>query len=147
MMNKICPRCRTVYKYNADGCPNGCNKKLKSESDKIYDKRQRKNHEFYNSKAWKRLRESCKSKYSNICIWTMYKHNRIIEGRTAHHIIPIEVDMGLALNGNNLLFVSDEAHREIHMLYKLGTKENFKKINSAILKEIQQYIKRWEKEK
>lgn len=142
-MNRICPRCRTVYKYNADGCPNGCSKKIKRESDKLYDKTKRKNKEFYGSKEWKFLREACRKKYSNICIWTLYKHKKIVKGKIAHHIVPVEVNQELALKLENLIFVSDSAHREIHKNMMCG-KEDFELLNAKILELIRKYKFKWE---
>lgn len=146
MMNKICPRCKTVYKYNQDGCPNGCAKKLRAESNKTYDKDQRANNKFYDSKEWKKLRELCKNKFINICIWSYYKHNKLVRGRVAHHIIPITVNKELSLKLSNLLFVSDEAHAEIHKLYIEATGKDFIEANKSILEDIYKYIKRWDKE-
>lgn len=138
-MNRICPRCRTVYKYNADGCPNGCSKKIKRESDKLYDKTKRKNKEFYGSKEWKRLRIACKNKFDGICIWSFFKYNRLVKGKIAHHIVMVAEDKGLALNLNNLIFVSDKAHREIHTRY------NISGFNKRIHKELFYLVDRWEK--
>lgn len=85
---------------------------IRREANKIYDKCQRKNQDFYSSKEWKRLRETCKNKFSGLCIC---KHKRIIKGRIAHHIIPVDVDKDLSLKVYNLIFVSDEVHAEIHI--------------------------------
>lgn len=142
-MNRICPRCRTVYSYSLGECPRGCNKKSRRESNKVYDKCQRKNQDFYSSKEWKRLREACKNKFSGLCIWTLYKHKRIVKGRIAHHIIPVDVDKDLSLKLYNLIFVSDEAHAEIHMKYSEAPKDYFKDVNEEILKEIYDCLDQW----
>lgn len=142
-MNRICPRCKTVYSYASKECPNGCNKKARKEANEIYDKTQRKNQDFYSSKEWKRLREACKNKYSGLCIWTLYKHKRIVKGKIAHHIVPLEVNEELGLKLYNLLYVSDEAHREIHTLIQMCHKDNFALLNESLLKEIQDYKTKW----
>lgn len=139
-MNRICPRCKKVYSYASKECPMGCNKKARAESNKIYDKHQRANHDLYNSKEWKRLREACKNKFSGLCIWTLYKYKKIVKGRVAHHIVPVEVAPELALSLSNLIFISDEVHREIHAQYILATKEHFGLLNESILEEIRDYI-------
>lgn len=131
-MNRICPRCRKVYSYNLKKCPNGCNEKIRSESNKVYDKCQRENSEFYNSKAWKVLRESCKNKYSGLCLWSLYKHKKVKKGTTAHHIVPVSQDKTKALLLSNLVYVSDEAHREIHKLYEVNKLETIKQIKEFI---------------
>lgn len=125
-MNKICPRCRKVYSYSDRSCPNGCNEKARKESNKVYDKEQRLNKELYNSKEWKVLRDACKKRFSGLCIWSLYKDKRIVHGRVTHHIVPVEDDKEKALDPDNLIYLSDVAHREIHELYeddKEGTQE------------------------
>lgn len=143
-MNRICPRCHTVYSYSLKECPNGCYSKSKKENSKLYDKLCRKNKEFYGSKEWKFLREACRKKYSNICIWTLYKHKKIVKGKIAHHIVPVEVNYELALKLDNLIFVSDEAHREIHKSYMMCGKEDFELLNKKILELIRKYQLKWE---
>lgn len=142
-MKRICPRCRTVYSYDFKECPLGCNKKNKKESDKIYNKCQRVNQDFYDSKEWRILREACKNRFSGICIWTLYKHKRMVKGRVAHHIVPVEINKNLALNIDNLIYVSDEAHREIHLNLDTSSSKEFGLLNEGILKEIEAYIERW----
>lgn len=145
-MKRICPRCRTVYSYSSKECPLGCNKKNKRESNKVYDKCQREHKDFYDSLAWKKLREACKNRFSGICIWTLYKHKRMVKGKIAHHIVPVEIKKELALNIDNLLYVSDEAHREIHMRMDTSSAKDFGLLNKSILEEIGAYIKRWHEE-
>jgi len=145
-MNRICPRCRTVYSYVSKECPNGCNKKSRREANRVYDETQRKNQDFYSSKEWKRLREACRNKYSGLCIWTLYKHKRIVKGRIAHHIVPLEINKNLGLKLHNLLYVSDEAHGEIHAKLDMSSAKDFGLLNESILEEIAAYIERWHEE-
>lgn len=135
-MNKICPRCRKVYSYNDRTCPNGCSDKRKKESNKVYDKEQRTNKDLYNSREWKLLREACKKRFSGLCIWSLYAHERIVHGTLTHHIEPVEDSEDKALNPDNLIYLSDTAHREIHELYN-----NDKEVTQALLLE---YIKLWD---
>lgn len=137
-MERICPRCQRVYSYEINECPNGCNKKRKKESNEVYNKYQRQNQSLYDSTAWKKLREACRNKFDGICIWSLYKHKRLVKGTLAHHIILIEEDKNLALNLSNLIFVSDEAHREIHRSYDVAG------FNKAIQEKLFEYVKRWE---
>lgn len=145
-MNRICPRCKTVYSYASKECPKGCNKKHKRETDKIYNKYQRKNQDFYDSKEWRLLREACKNKFSGLCVWTLYKHKRIVKGKIAHHIVPLEINEKLGLKLYNLLYVSDEAHREIHMRLDMSSIEHFGLLNESILEEIEDIIEKWRDE-
>lgn len=137
-MNRICPRCRKVYSYSLKECPNGCTKKTRAESNRIYDKCQRENQTFYNSKEWRILRESCKNRFSSLCLWSLYKHKRIKKGTTAHHIVPLSEDKSKGSLLSNLVYLSDEAHREIHKLYETNQR--------GTIKEIREFIQVWEVE-
>lgn len=127
-MNRICPRCHKVYSYADKVCPNGCDLKDKYERNKVYDKCQRKNHDFYNSKEWKFLREACKNKFSGLCIWNYYIRKRIVKGTVAHHILPLATHKAHGLSLDNLIYVSEEAHREIHTKYTNVTKEEYERM-------------------
>ena len=131
-MNKICPRCRTVYSYSIGQCPNHCSSKAKLEDNRVYDRCQRDNKEFYSSKDWKRMREICKGKFSGLCLWSLYKHNKIKRGLIAHHIVPLSEDLNKGLKLSNLVYVSDEAHREIHKLYESEQQETIQLIRKFI---------------
>lgn len=135
-MNKICPRCRKVYSYDDKVCPNGCSDKTKRESDKVYDQEQRVNQDLYNSREWKFLRDNCRKKFSGLCIWSLYKEKRIIQGKLTHHIVPVEDNKKKALDPMNLIYLSDAAHREIHELY-----EEDKEGTQSLLFD---YIREWE---
>ncbi len=137
-MNRICPRCQRVYSYALGECPNGCSTKRKKESNKIYDQTQRKNKDFYDSKEWRMLREACRKKFDGLCVWSFYKHKRLVKGTIAHHIVMVEEDKGLALNLDNLIFVSDEAHREIHTHYDIPG------FNKRIHEKLFDLVDRWE---
>ncbi|MGL4863572.1 MAG: hypothetical protein ACRC4T_10695 [Cetobacterium sp.] len=131
-MNKICPRCRAVYSYSIGQCPNQCSSKAKLEDNRVYDRCQRDNKEFYSSKEWKRLRAVCKDKFSGLCLWSLYKHNKIKRGLIAHHIIPLSDDLNKGLQLSNLVYLSDEAHREIHKLYESEQQETIELIRKFI---------------
>lgn len=116
MIYVICPSCKTKYPRGTE-CPNQCYKKNKKENNKLYDKYIRKNSEFYNSTEWKHLRAVCHNKYNHICLWSLFKHNRIEKSETIHHIIELEENKAKALDINNLIPVCNSAHNEIHSLY------------------------------
>ena len=42
---------------------------------------------------------------------------KIVFGRISHHIIPVSDRPDLAFNQDNLIFVSDKTHAEIHRQY------------------------------
>lgn len=114
---RLCPRCNSQYEYGTK-CPNGCQDKLKTKSNKVYDKFQRKNQRLYTSKEWITLRKVCRNRFDGLCIWNYMKHKRITPGTISHHIVEVNENSRRSLDLNNLIYVSDEAHREIHELYK-----------------------------
>lgn len=114
---KICPRCRNKYQYG-ESCSNGCYEKQKREGNREYDRTSRKNSEIYNSTSWKRIRTLCFNKHNYLCLWNYFKHKKISKAEMIHHIVEIDDDPGRAYDLSNLIPLSDEAHREIHMLYK-----------------------------
>lgn len=136
MIYKICSRCGTKFPVDQN-CPNDCHNKNKKELNRFYDKYSRKNKDFYNSLAWRKLRMICHNKYNHICLYSFFKYKRIIKSETIHHIIEIEEDRNKSLDMDNLIPVSNSAHIEIHSLY------NRDKINTQ--KELFEMIKKWEK--
>lgn len=48
---------------------------------------------------------------------------RIVPGRIAHHIAPVNERPELKLDGRNIIYVSDKTHQMIHAEYNKGTKE------------------------
>ncbi|MGL6063753.1 MAG: HNH endonuclease [Fusobacteriaceae bacterium] len=116
MIYKLCSKCMTKYEYNSV-CPNGCNATQKKEANRLYDKLLRKNHGFYNSLAWKKLRLRAMTRDNYICLWSYLRHNIIKQGTIVHHIIEVDEDKDKRLDIDNLITLSDEAHREIHKLY------------------------------
>lgn len=116
MFYKVCDKCKTKYSYS-ESCPNGCNSKKKKENDKIYDKTLRKNKEFYHSKAWVKTTNLCKNKFNGLDIYQLYRYKRIVPGILSHHIIEINENSNKKLDISNLIYLSDESHREVHKLY------------------------------
>lgn len=131
-MNKICPRCGKVYSYSIGQCPNECSSKAKLEANRVYDRCQRDNKEFYSSREWRRLREVCREKFSGVCVWSLYMHRKAKRGTTAHHIVPLSQDKNKGLELSNLVYLSDEAHREIHKLYESRKEETIELIRKFI---------------
>lgn len=58
-----------------------------------------------------------------IDLYQYYKYNRLVQGRLAHHIQPLEDAPSLAYDLDNLIWLSDASHHEIHALYDSGKKE------------------------
>ena len=115
---RFCDRCKTKYPYGEE-CPNKCKAKAKKESDSYYNTYQRSHTAFYESRAWRKLRLVCKNRFDGLCLWSYVKHKKIVQGTLAHHIIEVRDAQSNSLDINNLIWLSDDAHREIHKLYKI----------------------------
>jgi len=127
---KFCDKCKTKYPYE-EKCPNKCKAKAKKEADSYYTTHQRAHNSFYESKAWRKLRLVAINRFDGLCLWSYVKHKRVVRGTVVHHIVEIKDDMNRSLDIDNLIPMSDEAHREIHQLYKTdkrGTQAELLKI-------------------
>lgn len=114
---KFCDKCKSKYPYGKE-CPNNCKAKDKKEANSYYDSHQRSNAEFYNSKSWKKVRLVCMNRFDGLCLWSYVKHKRVVPGTLVHHIIELRDSKDKALDLGNLILMCDEAHREIHKLYR-----------------------------
>lgn len=106
----IYKRCGFCNKRIPSGSTCDCKKKrhqrIKSE----------KNSSFYDTKTWRNLRKQTKKFYFGLDFYAFYVYGLLIEGRTAHHIVPVEVDEALKDDFENLIYLSESSHREIHSL-------------------------------
>lgn len=138
-MMKICPRCNTKYAYR-ESCPNNCYDKVKTERNKVYDKYQRKNADFYGSKEWVRLTGLCREKFNGLDVYQLYKYGKYAYGELTHHIEEVKDNKDRALDLGNLIYVSDSSHREIHAAYNKSN-ENKLEMQEYLLKCIENYKK------
>lgn len=138
MLMKICPKCKTKHEYTGP-CPNGCLEKDKKERNKIYDRDQRKNSSFYKSRQWIKLTAMCKSRFNGIDIYQLYKYKRLTPGVLSHHIEEVNETPEKKLDINNLIYLSDSSHREIHKIYnqskldKIALQQSLKEMVSLYL--------------
>ena len=68
---------------------------------------------FYNSPAWKALRNYKFGAADGLCERCLAK-GIVRAGREVHHIIPIEQDYSKRLELNNLILVCPSCHQELH---------------------------------
>lgn len=107
MIYKRCSRCgKRIPSGSTCDCKQKRHQKLKDE----------KSESFYNTSTWKKLRNQAKKYYFGLDFYAFYVHGRIELGRTAHHIVPVDVDEDLKAEFENLIYVSESSHREIHSL-------------------------------
>lgn len=118
MLMRICSACGRQVRVGGP-CP--CLKERQKSYDR--DNRNKKAASLYHSRPWQLLQLAVKSRAQYIDEYVMYYEKRMTAGRIAHHIIPIDERPDLALNPQNLIYVSDKTHKMIHDAYRKGGKE------------------------
>lgn len=83
---------------------------------------------FYNSDAWRRIRELGIKDTLAIDVVDFYKFNRIRQGERVHHIIELNDDFGKALDRNNLIYLTEKNHRIVHREYINGNKAKMQEL-------------------
>lgn len=113
MLTKICGKCGA--RYSGACCPH-----CEAKRQKNYDRSERNKDRaaFYKSKAWQTMTALCKARCHGIDMFELNQTGRVVMGRLSHHIIPVEDDIGRALDINNLIWVSDHSHQIIHAAYE-----------------------------
>lgn len=110
MIYKRCSLCgKRIPTSSRCDCKDQRHKKLKSDNNDT---------SFYDTNEWKELRNRAKKYFFGLDFYAFYVYGLIEFGRTAHHIIPIEMDSSRKADFDNLIYVSECSHREIHSLYK-----------------------------
>lgn len=118
MLMRICSACGRQVRVG-ESC--SCLKERQKSYDR--DNRNKKAASLYHSRPWQLLQLAVKSRAQYIDEYVMYYEKRMTAGRIAHHIIPVDERPDLALNPQNLIYVSDKTHKMIHDAYKKGGKE------------------------
>lgn len=92
---------------------------------------------FYNSNDWRKSRELAINHYFGLDIYSLFILNKIENGFTVHHIIPLEDDYSLRNNQSNLIYLTESNHRLIH--------EQLKKDYYGTIKKLQEIVNYFDK--
>lgn len=111
MLTRKCTICGRIIPQGSI-CP--CQRERTREYNKQYKDQGRR--EIYDSKRWRMLSKVIATKANNLDEVELSKGN-IVFGRISHHIIPVSERPDLAYQLNNIIFVSDRTHAEIHRAY------------------------------
>ena len=117
MLKKLC-RCGAVIPAGKSVCD-----RCVGNYQRTYDRYHRKRADYYKDRRWTAVRSVVCAKVMGIDLYQLYKYNRLVQGRLAHHIQPLEDAPSLAYDVDNLIWLSDASHHEIHALYDSGKKE------------------------
>lgn len=92
------------------------NRQQRKKYDTHY--RNQKAKKFYNSTAWRTIRERVLARDNNIDIYLYILEDRIVPADTVHHIVELIEDESKRLDIDNLISVSWETHSIISREYK-----------------------------
>ena len=98
--------------------PHKCPRRAK----KAYD-RSRIDNKVYESKEYRKTRRKVLDKYNSTCLFSLYVDGRKRKATVTHHIIEVLEDETKGKDFNNLIPLSDMAHKIVHELYKINKKE------------------------
>lgn len=106
------------------------------------DEEQKKYMDFYNSSAWRRLRNVVVNKYYGMDILEYYRTGRVVQGEAVHHIVCVSEDWNRRLDINNLIYLTECTHRRVHAKYEKGKKEKEKmqKILFALVEKFEEEL-------
>jgi 5-methylcytosine-specific restriction endonuclease McrA len=90
------------------------------------DAEQKKYQDFYSSDDWKRVRQAVISDYLGMDILEYYRTGRIVEGERIHHIIELSEDFNCRLDVGNLIYLTEQNHRRVHVEYDKSDKDKEK---------------------
>lgn len=91
-----------------------------------FNNNNRKDKRLYKTGIYQRIRADVMATFNYICIFSFYFVGDVIKAEEAHHIVEILEDETLALDEENLIPVTDKAHKKIHRIYNKGHKEKEK---------------------
>ena len=108
-------------------------KKNKKEYNKKYDKekRNKERKKFYNSRAWKIVREKALARDNYLCQRCL-KDSKLSKADVVHHIKPIETHWKLRLVLDNLESLCHDCHNSNHNSKK-NSKSNKKILTRGVL--------------
>lgn len=120
MLTRKCTICGRIIPQGSV-CP--CQRERTQEYNKQYKDQGRR--EIYDSKRWRSLTKVIAQHANNLDEVERSRGN-IVFGRISHHIVPVSERPDLAYNPDNIIFVSDRTHAEIHRQYDISADSKHK---------------------
>ena len=118
-MYKYCPRCNRQLRIG-ETCP-VCQAEWRAKHQRRYDtqKRDRRSARFYQSDAWRALRQYVLDKHHGLDMYVYATEGRVIPADAVHHILPIRDPGGWErrLDVRNLIPLSTATHSKIEDVY------------------------------
>ena len=86
--------------------------------DRGRSKRGRCTHDdFYHSAEWGTARCGAIHRTYGLDILAWYERGELVTGFTVHHITPLEIGWDLRSDPDNLIYLTESDHREVHQRY------------------------------
>lgn len=114
----IYKRCDRCHKRLTPGIVCSCIKQRHKEYDK--QREDKDTISFYHTDSWLRIRDKAIDRYNGTDIYSYYINGTIEQGHTVHHIVPIKDDWSKRLDIDNLIYLTESNHQEIHKRMRQG---------------------------
>ena len=132
----IYKRCSYCRKRIRSGTVCDCIKRRHKEYDQAKDKTIK---GFYSSCSWQTVRKQAINRYSQLDIISYFEEQRIEYGETVHHIVPIKEDWSKRYETDNLIYLTEQHHQQVHEAMRAGKTE-------AVQQYLHSLVARWNKE-
>lgn len=114
----IYKRCDRCHKRLAPGVNCDCIKQRHKEYDKYREDKD--TTLLYHTNVWLSLRDKAIDRYNGLDIYSYYINKTIEQGHTVHHIVPVKDDWSKRLDIDNLIYLTESNHQEIHKRMRQG---------------------------
>lgn len=102
--------------------------------------RSRADNKVYESKEYRKVRKDVLDDYNHLCLWSLYVDGRVKLAERTHHIIEVLDDISKAVDYDNLIPLTVDAHEYVHSFYKINDKTK-KEVQELLRKMCSEYKK------
>lgn len=117
-----------------------CGKRLETGTkcrcyDRGRDRRGRGTHDdFYHSSEWGCARAGAVRRTFGLDILAWYERGELSVGFTVHHIVPLETGWDLRTAPDNLIYLTEADHRDIHERYERDFERTVEYLRSLLVR-------------
>lgn len=90
--------------------------------------------DFYHSAEWGAARAKAVRRTFGLDILAWYERGELVCGFTVHHITPLETGWDLRTAPDNLIYLSESDHREVHRRYEQDYERTADYLRSLLLR-------------
>lgn len=107
------------------------------------DKSRVKHKSLYSTADWSAVRSYVVQLRYGIDVLEYYRTGRVVQGERVHHIACLEDDWSRRLDTDNLIYLTESNHRQVHIEYDKGIKEK-KKMQNILFSVMDKFGKEFE---